>query len=620
MFVLITNILISQNIAITDDGNYTAHNSAMLDVKSLDKGLLIPRLTAAQRDAIINPATGLLVFVTDDNQFYYYGYTSWIPLAGGGDDDWTISGNYVYNISDSIGIGTYSPGALLDVGGHIWQTSTGKSVFLGEQAGAYDDLSDNRNVFIGNQAGYYNISGYNNAAYGSRSLYKNTSGHSNVAIGTKTLFENIDRSNLVAIGDSALYNNGTGVTHIWEGIQNTAIGSKALYSNTTGYQNTAIGYQALYSNTTGSNNTAEGHQALYSNTTGVHNTSNGYRALYSNETGSYNTANGSQSLYHNLTSDNNSVIGYQALYSNDTGSFNTTNGSQALYHNTTGHSNVAIGAKALYNNTSRNHLVAIGDSALYNNGTGAVLWYDATRNTANGSKALYSNTTGHNNTASGSLALSDNTTGYKNTANGCRALYWNETGIRNTAVGYWSGPWFSNLDNTGAFGYSAVTTADNQVRIGDEFVTSIGGYANWTNLSDIRFKTDISDNVPGLEFIKKLHPVTYHLDVDKINDFLGIPDSMRNDEFSIRSAQKKTAVIQTGFIAQEVEEAARSIGYDFSGVDAPKNEHDFYGLRYAEFVVPLVKAVQELQAIIEQQQVEIENLKIEIQRRPLMHE
>ena len=46
--------------------------------------------------------------------------------------------------------------------------------------------------------------------------------------------------------------------------------------------------------------------------------------------------------------------------------------------------------------------------------------------------------------------------------------------------------------------------------------------------------------------------------------------------------------------AQEVEEAAQSLGYEFSGVDAPKNADDLYGLRYAEFVVPLVKAVQEL--------------------------
>jgi hypothetical protein len=49
-------------------------------------------------------------------------------------------------------------------------------------------------------------------------------------------------------------------------------------------------------------------------------------------------------------------------------------------------------------------------------------------------------------------------------------------------------------------------------------------------------------------------------------------------------------VTHTGFIAQEVEAAALALGYDFSGVDAPKNKTDFNGLRYAEFVVSLVKA------------------------------
>ena len=56
--------------------------------------------------------------------------------------------------------------------------------------------------------------------------------------------------------------------------------------------------------------------------------------------------------------------------------------------------------------------------------------------------------------------------------------------------------------------------------------------------------------------------------------------------------------IFSGFIAQEVENAAKATGYDFSGIDKPKNENDIYGLRYAEFVVPLVKAVQEQQQMI----------------------
>jgi hypothetical protein len=53
-------------------------------------------------------------------------------------------------------------------------------------------------------------------------------------------------------------------------------------------------------------------------------------------------------------------------------------------------------------------------------------------------------------------------------------------------------------------------------------------------------------------------------------------------------------IIYTGFIAQDVEKAAKNLNYIFSGVDAPKNDNDLYGLRYDEFVAPLVKAVQEL--------------------------
>jgi len=57
--------------------------------------------------------------------------------------------------------------------------------------------------------------------------------------------------------------------------------------------------------------------------------------------------------------------------------------------------------------------------------------------------------------------------------------------------------------------------------------------------------------------------------------------------------------------------AAKSIGFDFSGVDAPKNENDMYGLRYAEFMVPLVKAVQDLNLINQEQQTAIDILKAE---------
>lgn len=64
----------------------------------------------------------------------------------------------------------------------------------------------------------------------------------------------------------------------------------------------------------------------------------------------------------------------------------------------------------------------------------------------------------------------------------------------------------------------------------------------------------------------------------------------------------------SGFLAQDVYNAAKSINYDFSGVDAPKNPNELYSLRYSEFVVPLVKAVQEQQQLIDKQQKTIEDL------------
>jgi predicted RNase H-like nuclease (RuvC/YqgF family) len=51
----------------------------------------------------------------------------------------------------------------------------------------------------------------------------------------------------------------------------------------------------------------------------------------------------------------------------------------------------------------------------------------------------------------------------------------------------------------------------------------------------------------------------------------------------------------TGFLAQDVAKAAHELNYEFSGVDIPDNDKDLYTLRYSEFVVPLVKAVQEQQ-------------------------
>jgi trimeric autotransporter adhesin len=93
---------------------------------------------------------------------------------------------------------------------------------------------------------------------------------------------------------------------------------------------------------------------------------------------------------------------------------------------------------------------------------------------------------------------------------------------------------------------------------------------------------------------------------------LGKAENLQSSK-ELKAMQKKAKIIYTGFIAREVEQAAKKLNYDFSGVDKPKTEKGFYALLYGDFIVPLVKAVQEQQKQIDEQQKQIEELKALVQ-------
>lgn len=302
----------------------------------------------------------------------------------------------------------------------------------------------------------------------------------------------------------------------------------------------------------------------------------------------------------------NTFLGFRAAYSNTTGNHSTGIGSGALFSNTTGTHNTALGVSTLRFNTTGSRNTAIGMGVMRYNSTGY-------RNTGTGNDVLRYNTSGYENTADGAFALDSNTTGYNNTAVGAYALRYNTAGINNTAVGHnaFSHSTGSFINST-ALGANTVITASNQVRIGDAKVTSIIGQVNFSAVSDSRFKKGISysafkrneGGVPGLEFIMRLKPATYLMDMGQTTFLPNTPDRNAYSSYSVK----------TGFLGQDVENAAMEIGYAFSGVDKPKNEGDYYGLRYAEFVVPLVKAVQEQQEMIESLKQEIKNLHLMIKK------
>jgi uncharacterized coiled-coil protein SlyX len=210
-----------------------------------------------------------------------------------------------------------------------------------------------------------------NTAVGAGTLLSNI-GDENTAIGTAALLLNIASGN-TAVGSKALLNNTTGGTlgdvNGFDVGPNVALGSEALESNTTASANTAVGYQALHSfasgpmgfeqagwctavgfqalanaNLGGVDNTATGYRALFSNTTGTNNTANGFYALLGNTTGGGNTADGFIALQHNTTGSNNTAIGVGALGDNTTGMFNTALGYSAGQGHHTGDNNIYIGA------------------------------------------------------------------------------------------------------------------------------------------------------------------------------------------------------------------------------------------------------------------------------------
>lgn len=212
-------------------------------------------------------------------------------LSGSSALDWD-------NMHNRLGIGTATPASALDVYGAI--------DLYGVNGISYpiSDTTFGASIGIGSSAlsGQTASASYNNTAIGYQSM-----GASSVT-----------------------------------GIDNVALGFKALSSDTIGGNDTAIGYEALMRNIGGSNNTAVGMSALAYNTNGINNTAIGQSSMPNNGGGAYNTAVGKDSLSSNNAGNSNTAVGDAALTGNISGTGNTALGYQAG-HEVTGSDNINIG-------------------------------------------------------------------------------------------------------------------------------------------------------------------------------------------------------------------------------------------------------------------------------------
>jgi hypothetical protein len=542
----------------------------------------------------------------------------------------------------------------------LYNNTTGTAnLALGFNA-LYSNTTASYNVALGYRSLYANTNGSNNIAEGYQALYSNTTGYSNVAIGVKALSTNQTAGNLVAVGDSSLYNStGSSNTALGSkalysnttGFSNTAGGYKSLFSNSSGYGNVALGHSALYTNTTASKCVGIGDSALYKNSlsSASGNVAVGYKAGYFN-TGVSNVFIGQEAGLNNSTGDSCTFIGYRAGLSNTTGSRNAFYGALAGNDNSTGHHNSFFGTLAGGTNSSGYSNSSFGAYAgIYNNGFGSSFfgtyagYYNGFNSGAGSQNSMFGCEAGYNMFSGNENCVFGYRAGYSSTPT--NDAYWNcfygamagfsiTSGDWNTLIGYQSGASITTgtgnvglgsytcgggnnshctavgqsagsagggFDNAIAIGYSVYFSGSNEVRIGNNAITSIGGWANWSNVSDGRVKKNIKQNVPGLSFINKLQPITYNLNLDAADKILQHAEMKDKDGNTIQpsadeitATKEKQQIVYTGFIAQDVEKAAKELNYDFSGVDAAKNDKDLYGLRYSEFVVPLVKAVQEL--------------------------
>ena len=209
-------------------GTVEPDESAILEISSTTRGLLLPRMTLNQRASIIQPAAGLVVYQTDLlDGLYIYNGKNWNLLALGtavnltaNATTWSTSGNEVLGTENFLG--------TLDDAPLIFKVNN-------EFSGLLD--SKQSNTFLGYKTGWATKS-FNSVVIGAFALQRASTGNDNVVVGFQSLFSLENGQYNVAVGSLSLSSSIIGD-------KNTVIGAMAGY-RAKGSSNVFVGFQAGY--------------------------------------------------------------------------------------------------------------------------------------------------------------------------------------------------------------------------------------------------------------------------------------------------------------------------------------------------------------------------------------
>ena len=555
LLILLAGILGAQNIAINPTGN-APHPSAMLDISSPDKGVLIPRL--ANHATIAAPATGLLVFNTTTSTFWFYNGTQWIeitfPVAEIRDadgDTWVTVENTPDE--DIIRFGAQSATDQMRFDGKTlhWQNS---SIYIGEQSGAAG--SGANNTYLGYQTGTSVTTGVANTLVGSLAGTALTSADNNVIMGSYAA-ENLSAGKENVIFGSQAGRNATNTD------ENVFIGFKSAFNVTTAKFNTFLGFNTGFNVTTGQANTYLGHGAGMRNATGQYNVAIGHYA--NGESGS------------SIGKENVFIGVYSGRYTNS-------------------NANVMIGHRAGEFNVSNWNNTFVG----YRSGQGvstSANQYPGLNNSFFGFQSGTKCMDCHENTFIGSQAGENISNGSGNTILGRQAGFSITSGSGNILIGYYAGNFLSAsasnrlvIANNSSFEDVLIygDFATNRVGINTVFpdatltvdgVASKTGSQVWAVYSDRRVKKDIAEFSDGLELVLQLNPITY--------------------KYKENSGYSDLTTEYVGFIAQEVEQVAPYMVSLYDDSEGPSGLTDKRVLDEGALTKILVNAIQEQHAHIE---------------------